>query len=215
MSESSLHPDFWNERYEAGIIPWDFGGVPRPLTRWLAANPGQNASVLIPGCGSGHEMVAFAAAGYQVTALDFSAAAVKRARRNLPSALGTRIVEGDFFTHVLEDAPFDVIYERTFLCALPPPLWPQMVSRAASLLKPGGRLVGLYFIGAKDDGPPFGLDPLEPGKLFDSYFNLMVDEFVPPAESVPLFSGCERWQERQRYLSPRSLLPLPPAGSTR
>lgn len=133
-----------------------------------------------------------------MTAIDFSPPAVSRARSHLPLSLAERVVEGDFFTHDFSTAPFDVVYERTFLCALPPALWPALVARTASLLKPGGTLVGLYFFGEKDDGPPFGLAPEDPARLFEGHFVRVDDRSVAAEESLPLFAGRERWQERRR-----------------
>lgn len=198
MQPASTQPEFWNPRYRTGTTPWDLGRVPPALDRYLATHPGRGASVLIPGCGSGYEIAAFAAAGYSVTAIDFSPPAVARAKANLPAALAERVVEGDFFTYDFPAAPFDLIYERTFLCALPPPLWPAIVHRTAALLKAGGTLAGLYFFGEKDDGPPFGLDPEQPAQLFNERFALVDDRAVPAGESLPLFVDRERWQERRR-----------------
>ena len=201
MPESSADPEFWNTRYAAGRTPWDFGGVPAALGRFVTTNAAtlrHGARVLIPGCGSGYEIAAFAAAGCEVTAIDLSAVAVARARREFGALPRVRIVEGDFFTEKFSIAPFDLIYERTFLCALPPEHWPQMVVRTAELLRPGGVLAGFYLFGDKDDGPPFGLAPDEPAKLFAAHFDLARDDAVPPAESLAFFAGHERWQERTR-----------------
>lgn len=198
MKPAPTQPEFWDSRYRSGTTPWDLGHVPPALDRYLAAHPGQGANALIPGCGSGYEVAAFSAAGYSVTAIDFSPPAVARARANLPAALAERVVEGDFFTYDFPDGPFDLVYERTFLCALPPALWPRIVERTASLLKPGGALVGLYVFGEKSDGPPFGLDPGEPARLFTGRFAQVDDRAVPAEESLPLFVNCERWQERRR-----------------
>ena len=201
MLESPTHPDFWNTRYAAGRTPWDFGGVPKPVARFLSENSAtlrRGSRVLIPGCGSGHEIKSFAAAGCDVTAIDISALAVARARREIGALKNIRIIEGDFFTEEFSAASFDLIYERTFLCALPPVLWPQMVARMAELLRPGGVLAGFYLFGEKADGPPFGLAPGEPAQLFSSKFELRRDEPVPPEESLAFFAGRERWQERTR-----------------
>jgi SAM-dependent methyltransferase len=198
MTDRPTDPRFWNERYASSRTPWDLGGVPAALMRFLAKHPGHGKRVLIPGCGSGYEVAPFAHAGYAVTAIDFSPPAVARARARLGPTLGDHVVEGDFFSHDFADAPFDLVYERTFLCALPPELWPKIIARTASLLKPGGTLAGLYFFGEKDDGPPFGLAPGEPAKLFGPQFVMVADEPVPAAESLPLFAGHERWQERRR-----------------
>lgn len=202
MTAPFTDPDFWNVRYRSGRTPWDQGGVPPALERYLSRPKSQPPtavpSVLIPGCGSGHEIAAFAWAGYRVTAIDFSPAAVARARAHLPPELGGCVIEGDFFTTAFADASFDLIYERTFLCALAPAMWPAVTKRLAGLLAKDGTVAGLYFFGDKEDGPPFGLDAAEPAALFDPHFKLYRDEPVPGGESLPLFVGRERWQERRK-----------------
>lgn len=198
MDEPPTDRAFWDSRYLSGRTPWDQGGVPAALARYLAAHPGRGARVLIPGCGAGREIAAFAAGGYAVTAIDISPPAVAQARVRVGPALAGHVLEGDFFACSFDSTPFDLVYERTFLCALPSDRWPRIAERTAALLKPGGTLAGLYFFGDKDDGPPFGLAPDEAARLFDPDFDLVVDEPVPPAESLPLFAARERWQERRR-----------------
>src|SRR5687767_11041400 len=97
MADNPTTADFWNTRYASARTPWDYGAVPPPLARYLATHPGRGLRVLIPGCGSGYEIAAFARAGYLVTAVDFSTAAVARARQNVGPALADRVIEGDFF----------------------------------------------------------------------------------------------------------------------
>jgi SAM-dependent methyltransferase len=198
MPENPASAEFWSHRYEAGRTPWDGGGEPAALTRYLAAHPGRGEGVLIPGCGSGHEITAFTRAGYRVTAIDFSPPAAAQARANVGPALADCVVEGDFFTYDFPGAPFDLVYERTFLCALPPDLWPKIAARIAALLKPGGTLAGIFLFGEKAEGPPYGLAPGEAARLFGRQFILVADEPIAPDESLPLFAGHERWQERRR-----------------
>ena len=107
-------------------------------------------------------------------------------------------MEGDFFTHTFADAPFDFVYERTFLCALPIGRREAIVARTQALLTPGGKLAGIYFFGDSDDGPPFGLAPADTVRLFEPYFRLVRDELVVTEESLAFFAGRERWQERIR-----------------
>ena len=57
-------------------MPWDFGGVPPDLRTWLATPRGP-MRVLIPGCGSAHELRYFAELGHAVTAIDFSDVALQ------------------------------------------------------------------------------------------------------------------------------------------
>lgn len=199
MTDDPTAPAFWDVRYESQTTPWDFGGVPAPLARYLGRGvQPRGARVLIPGCGAGHEITAFAAAGCDVTAIDFSPPAVTRARQRSRDLPNTRVIAGDFFTEPLSSAPFDLVYERTFLCALPPAWRKKIVQRTAALLRPGGTLAGIWFFEESDDGPPFGLAPGEAAQLYDPLFRLEHDEPVAPDESLEFFRGRERWQVRVR-----------------
>lgn len=191
-SSDSNRPEFWTVRYAAGKTPWDFGGVPSALKAFLerSSNPGR---ILIPGCGSGYELQAFHAAGYDVSAIEFSPAAVDRARRVL-GFLAERITLGDFFTHDFGQRRFDVIYERTFLCSMTPSRWPEYVNRTADLLLPGGKLIGVFLYGQRSSsGPPFPLSELDAEQLFNKRFKLARSEAM--TDSLPLFRDMERWQE--------------------
>jgi len=191
-SSDSNQPDFWTVRYAAGKTPWDFGRVPSALKSFLERSsvPGR---ILIPGCGSGYEVQAFHAAGYDVSAIDFSPAAVDQAKRVL-GVLAERLILGDFFTHDFGQRRFDLIYERTFLCSMSPSRWPEYVNRMADLLMPGGRLIGVFLYGqGPSSGPPFPLTDAEANKLFKKHFQLVRSEVV--TDSLPLFRDMERWQE--------------------
>jgi SAM-dependent methyltransferase len=191
-SSDSNRPEFWTVRYAAGKTPWDFGGVPSTLKSFLqrSSNPGK---ILIPGCGSGYELQAFHAAGYDVSAIDFSPAAVDQARRVL-GPLAERVILGDFFTHDFGQRRFDLIYERTFLCSMTPSRWPDYVNRMADLLLPGGKLIGVFLYGQlSSSGPPFPLTEPEAEQLFNKRFKLTQGEAM--TDSLPLFRDMEKWQE--------------------
>ena len=193
MEESldSTHPDFWNGRYVAGKTPWDFGGVPAALKSFLA-RPSASGRVLIPGCGSGYEVQAFHEAGYDVTAIDFSPAAVDQARKVL-GALAKKVILGDFFKHDFERNFFDLIYERTFLCSMPSSRWSDYTNRMAALLSPGGKLIGLFLYGQQPSGPPYPLTDQQADQLFQRRFRRVKSELV--TDSLPFFRGMEKWQE--------------------
>jgi len=189
-SNDSSRPEFWDVRYAAGETPWDFHGVPAALKAFLKTS--QAGSILIPGCGTGYEVRAFHDSGWKVTAIDFSLVAVDRARSKL-GPLASRVVHGDFFTHDFGSRRFDVIYERTFLCALPPTSWPAYVNRMAELLRPEGKLVGIFFHGEQIDPPPYPLSPEKASELFREKFSLIKD--APVSDSLPIFQDRERWQQ--------------------
>jgi SAM-dependent methyltransferase len=189
-SDDSSRPEFWDVRYAAGETPWDFNGVPAALKTFLKTS--QAGNVLIPGCGAGYEVRAFHDAAWNVTAIDFSPVAVERARSEL-GALAGSVVEGDFFNHDFADRRFDVIYERTFLCALPPCLWPAYVKRMTELLRSNGKLVGIFLYEEESDPPPYPLNADKARELFEGSFSLI--KTLPVSDSLPLFAGNERWQE--------------------
>ena len=187
-------PEFWDKRFQSGVMPWDAGSVPAALQAYLQQQEAQAAqarSVLIPGCGSAHEAAFLDRRGWSVVALDFSAAAVEAARRNLGEWGGT-LVQEDFFAHSPQ-APYTLIYERAFLCALPRKLWSGYGERLMQLLAPGGYLVGFYLFGDDLKGPPFSISRGQLEELLSPYFDLVADEAV--AESIPAFAGRERWME--------------------
>ena len=190
----STRPDFWNRRYASGRTPWDFHGIPEALNSFLCRSspPG---TVLIPGCGSGHEIKAFHDAGFAVTAIDFSRVAVDKARQLL-GPQSEKIVLGDFFSFDFGPRRFDLIYERTFLCSLPPTRWPRYVARMAELCAPHGRLIGIFLYGQEPDPPPYPLTENQAGVLFRTNFRLARSAAV--SDSLPLFHGMERWQEWQK-----------------
>ena len=194
-------PAFWDERFAAGFTPWDARGVPPAFGRWLGqGGPASGARVLIPGCGAAYEVAALAARGCEVLAIDYAPVAVERAREVLGADLGRRVVQADFFA--FEDAPFDWIYERAFLAALPLRLWAAWAQRCAALLRPGGSLAGFFFVdeaaAEPRRGPPFAVTSAELHGLLDAAFDLVADGAVAAEESAAVFAGRERWQQWRR-----------------
>jgi SAM-dependent methyltransferase len=182
-------PAFWTERFEQHFMPWDKGGVPAALRQFVAQEAVPRVT-LIPGCGSGYEVAYLSEAGWDVTAIDFSPAAVVAARSEL-GPWATRVVEADFFTFVPKNRP-EFIYERAFLCALPRVKWPLVVQRWAELLPAGGLLGGFFFYDDSPKGPPFGAMKSEIEALLKPYFEQIDDQAVN--DSIPVFAGKERWQ---------------------
>jgi SAM-dependent methyltransferase len=189
-------PTFWSERFEQNYMPWDHGGVPGALQRFVANAPGKQVT-LIPGCGVGHEVAYLSEAGWDVTAIDFSPAAVAAAQATL-GPWASRVIEADFFTFVPQ-RPLDLIYERAFFCALPRDRWPQIATRWAELLPPRGLLAGFFYFDDAPKGPPFGIAPTELDALLTPNFDRIEDS--PVTDSVSVFAGKERWQVWKRRAS--------------
>ncbi len=176
-------------------MPWDMRAVPPALVQYLRRRP-EPGEALIPGCGSGYEVRAFHDAAWKAIAIDFAPAAVNRARAVLRE-LADNVRRADFFTDSL-GGPYDVIYERTFLCSLPPDRWPAYASRAAALLRPHGCLAGLFVYGQEPEPPPFLLTWPDAFRVLAERFALVEDCAIAPEQSLPLFAGRERWQVWKR-----------------
>lgn len=194
--------EFWDERYGAEFTPWDAQGVPAALGDYIErVQPGPR--VLVPGCGSAYEAGFLHQHGFAVTAVDIAPLALERARRILGDAVADKVLQqADFFAL---EGPFDWIYERALLCALPPALWPRYAETAARLLAPGGQLAGFFFIddAASDSrrGPPFPARRAEIDALFEEGFERVEAHAVEPTESIPVFAGREHWIVWRRLAS--------------
>jgi SAM-dependent methyltransferase len=190
-------PGFFDARYAAGQTPWDYGGVPSALKRFLDEHPGPGRA-LVPGCGFAYEIEAFVSARWEAIGIDFSSVAVAHARQRLARLAGT-VINGDFFCYPFRERSFDLIYERTFLCALPPECRPCYAQRSASLLVPSGLLCGFFFMGPETAPPPYPIAQAQLDALLGGSFGMAEDRAVE--DSVPLFAGKERWQVWSRKVT--------------
>jgi SAM-dependent methyltransferase len=190
--QDSAQPDFWSERYASGRTPWQMDRVPARLQSFVRSLP-PGSKILIPGCGEDYRTIdLFHRAGHDINAIDFSPVAVAHARKNLPE-LSDKIILGNFFTYDFGDAAFDIVYERTFLCSLPPRMWNDYAARVARLLRAHGLLAGFFFYGEETDPPPYPLTESKAVEIFSARFDLQRTE--PVSDSLSIFAGQEKWQE--------------------
>jgi SAM-dependent methyltransferase len=190
----------WEAQYRAGDLRWDKGAPAPGLVDFLVAHPElPPGTVLVPGCGSGHDARAWAAAGWQVTGLDLAPTGVALARR-LTTAAG-RVVEfvcGDF----LADTPsvrFDWLFEHTLYCAIDPARRGDYARAVPRWLKPGGHFLALHYLNPEHpDGPPWGVTRQALLAQFTPAFELL-SEWVP--RSFPNRAGRE-WMLWWRHRAP-------------
>jgi SAM-dependent methyltransferase len=152
MNEKALH---WNDKYLAGIPPWDRHGPSPALHAWLADGTLRPGRVLVPGCGRGREVLDLARAGFAVTALDIAPRALEHLRAELDQAgLDADLVQADVL-HWQPEQPYDAIYEQTCLCALAPAEWHHYEAQLYGWLRPEGRLCALFMQTGREGGPPW------------------------------------------------------------
>lgn len=157
----------WEQRFLDDDAPWERAGVHPAFEGWRAEGlfkPGLR--VYAPGCGRSAEPEAFARLGLEVTATDLSPTAVSWQRaRFAETGLNGVFLEADGLSWRPE-APFDLLYEQTFLCAIHPHKRDAYADMAHAVLKPGGRLLALFMQKQERGGPPYGCDLSDMRALF-------------------------------------------------
>lgn len=191
----------WAARYRAGDTPWDLGG-PHPELVALFEGSGSGlghfvapSRAYVPGCGRGHDAIALARNGWSVTAIDV----VQDLQTAFPQDFhrsGGRFAVADALQW--SDVPFDLLWEHTFFCALPPDQRPHYGRMARRLVKPGGWLLSVVFPVGKQDGagPPWDMSAAALAEALGTSFRLVEDR---PAEHPGAWRPwAERWAGFQR-----------------
>jgi hypothetical protein len=164
--KGALTSGYWQARYDEGTTGWDRGSPSPLLLACLRDGALAPCRILVPGCGRGHEVLALAGAGFDVTGLDYAPAAVQCVRDSLAAqGLTAAVEEADLFDYQPE-RPFDAIYEQTCLCALSPTRWGCYEKRLAKWLAPGGQLLAAFMQTESETGPPFACPPAAMRALF-------------------------------------------------
>ncbi len=189
----SRDAEYWEQRFAAGNTPWELHGPSCVLIESLKGVVGdeldlRGLTILVPGCGTGADAMELASRGASVVAVDWAQYACDQlnsrlAGHDLKDSLGSvRVVHGDFFSVAHE--PVDIVVEHTFFCAIDPSRRPEYVSAILRWLKPGGYLVGNFFVLSEQEarelpglsltkegsGPPFATTESELAGLFAQHF---------------------------------------------
>ena len=176
-------PTDWEDRYRTGDMPWE-KGAPHPALVDFLKRSQVHGRVLVPGCGTGHDVRALAATADEVIGLDIAPSAIARAKAQ-PAVGGERYQSGDLFALPEKlRGVFDVVFEHTCFCAIDPSLRADYVAAVAGALKPGGHLLAVFYLDPGLDpgetGPPFGVTREELDTFFSPRFTL-VREWKPAA----------------------------------
>ena len=165
----------WEALYQANDTFWDHGEASPGLVDYLAANSSLPlGQALVPGCGRGHDARALAQAGWAATGLDLAPSSVPLAKRLADEerlTIDYRI--GDF----LSDEPhklFDLVFEHTLFCAIPPVRRDDYVQALRRWLKPGGLYLAVNYMITQDTGEPqFSTTTAELDERFGEPFELL------------------------------------------
>jgi cyclopropane fatty-acyl-phospholipid synthase-like methyltransferase len=192
-----MTPDFWESRYQSKDMPWEKGAASPGLVYFLDSESGlPPATVCVPGCGTGHDVRAWAQAGFDASGFDIAPSAIRLARERTEAAgLKARFAQADFL-HAEPPEQFDWLFEHTLFCAIQPTERDAYVQAVLRWLKPEGHYLAVNYLIPDQDGPPFGTTREELIERFSPHFELMRD-WVP--RSYPNRTGLERmfWWKRK------------------
>jgi cyclopropane fatty-acyl-phospholipid synthase-like methyltransferase len=187
----------WEHRYQSGDMPWEKGEASPGLLDFLAAHSDlPKGTVAVPGCGTGHDVRAWAQAGFNAWGFDLAPSAIRLSEEKTHSAgLEAQFKQLDFLT---EPPPrtFDWVFEHTLFCAIEPQRRDDYVRALLSWLKPEGMFLAVHYMISDREGPPFGVPQFEVMERFSPHFTLK-QGWVP--RSYPNRTGLELmlwWQRR-------------------
>lgn len=177
MDPNLLSAEYWDRRYQEGSTPWNLGVPAPPLVSLLASpNSPTPGRIAVLGCGTGYDAMLFAEHGFEVVGCDLSALAIETAKSAaLERGLTTvEFLERDIFALIPEfSQSFDYVLEHTCFCAIDPTLRPKYIELVSTLLRPNGKLLGLFFTHNRPGGPPFGITTKEIRELFAERFEFL------------------------------------------
>ncbi len=191
----------WDECYQKGDVFWDKGMPALAMKQYLERHP-VSGRALVPGCGRGHEVALAVEFGLDAIGLDIAPTAVAEARALYPQ-LTERFVIGNLFDPPTElRGAFDLVLEHTCMSALPPTLRADYRRGIDQTLRPGGLLIGVWYINpARDpgaEGPPFPLPVEALTELFSGGYEIL-DDYVPDL-AFPGREGRERVRVLRRVV---------------
>lgn len=193
-----LSPDFWEARYQDDNSPWDLGHPAPGFQTWVGQQTPTGESLLVLGCGRGHDAFLFAQAGFAVTGVDYAPAAIAAATAAAEAqGVSARFLQRDIFDLLPDWAgQFDWVAEHTCFCAIDPRQRDRYVDLVHGLLKPGGQLIAIFFTHQRPGGPPFGTTPAEVRQRFGHRFTLQ--SLTPVPNSIPRRAGDEHFAVFQK-----------------
>ncbi|KAJ7561300.1 hypothetical protein O6H91_03G022900 [Diphasiastrum complanatum] len=188
----------WEHLWKEGVTPWDVKGVTPVISHLLQENKIREGLALVPGCGSGYDVVAMASPTRRVIGLDISKTVVELARERAALSPNSEFIEiqnADFFTYA-PPVKFDVIFDYTFFCAMKPSLRPEWAKKMAELLASDGELITLMFpVGDYEGGPPYAVSLEAYMKVLQpwAFKVLSVDDNIPSVPPRKGFESLVRW----------------------
>lgn len=190
--------DFWDQVYhDEGNPGWNLGQPAEALKDMLPRLKLPKSRVLVLGCGEGHDAALFAQAGHVVTGVDFSKEGLQRAQQQYGDLPGLSFVHEDIFKlDPRFHRAFDIVFEHTCYCAIPPERRRDLVKTWKQCLHEQGQLMGVFFTMYKKQGPPYGGSEWELRERLKSSFQFVFwgrwQKSIPSRQGKELFVLAQR-----------------------
>ena len=170
--------NYWTNRYNENLTGWDIGYPSEPLKVYIDQLKNKSIKILIPGAGNAYEAEYLSSKGFVNTyVLDISDLPLASLKSRVPDFPDKHLIQEDFFQH---RGQYDLILEQTFFCSFEPTRENRSnyAKQMHRLLKPKGKLVGLWFKHPLFEGAkrPFGGSKEEYLGYLQPYFTVEVFE---------------------------------------
>ncbi|KAF8341994.1 S-adenosyl-L-methionine-dependent methyltransferase [Cantharellus anzutake] len=175
-----------------GDTPWNDARITNSIQLALEKlQVPRTGHVLVPGCGKGDDVIYFATEGFKTLGIDISHTAIEKGKREVesrslnPSKVALAV--DNFFDLESPEGGYDIIYDFTFFCALPPstrPMWGSAVNR---LIQPtGGLLIATVWPidRARPTGPPYSVSVDDYSKSLGSGWKIVLNEDPPNLDNI-------------------------------
>jgi thiopurine S-methyltransferase len=184
---------YWDNRYKQEKTGWNIGYASEPICSYVNQIENKDIRILIPGCGNAYEATYLLSKGFKnIHLIDISDNLINTLKEKFKLEIKEGLIKvekKDFFEL---DEKYDLIIEQTFFCAIGPEHRLNYVKKMNSLLKNGGKLVGVIFnFEFNENGPPFGGNKNEYELMFNPNFKILTMEkcynSIKPREGKELF----------------------------
>jgi len=186
--------NYWTQRYKASQTGWDIGHASTPIKNYIDQLQDKGLKILIPGAGNAYEAEYLWKRGFEhVFVLDISGVPLEAFQKRNPDFPAGQLLQENFFEHL---DTYDLIIEQTFFCSFVPTDENRTAyaKHMASLLKPKGKLVGIWFdfpMTTDKEKRPFGGNKTLYLSYLSTYLKPIVFErchnSIPPRQGKELF----------------------------
>ena len=185
-----MQAEFWHKRWAKNEIGFHQPGYNSHLESFadqLDVNPGDR--FLVPLCGKSLDLLWLAEQGFRVTGIELSERAARGFFAENKLEFEVNNIDGvptyssrhidihcaDFFSFAANDLPpFDAIYDRAALVALPTEMRRAYANHLSGLIRPGTNMLLITLDYPQDEmgGPPFSVTREEVRGLFERQFSI-------------------------------------------